>query len=214
MKANEIKKSTIKRRLKKMYNFATPEGLKSSLNWYFEAHNFCKDMNKKYGVSVEKCAAVISALSPAVSWDTNKTDALYMIEIFVNFGELENCLFSTYTQNAFKAWQILKDYKVQSVEEIFEKYFNNGKSGFKTANFFVNIAQPENKNFVTIDRHQISICKNLKKSGGSQVATKKVYQILKEVHIETAKELQILPSQLQAVTWSTFRTEVLGYQQH
>ena len=91
---------------------------------------------------------------------------------------------------------------------------NNGKSGFKTASFFVNIASPKDTNFVTIDRHQFAICRNLKKSSDGKTPTKKVYEILKEIHIETAKELNILPHELQSVTWSTYRTEILGYKYH
>jgi hypothetical protein len=216
MKLSEIKtqRSAIKRRVKKMYNNALPNIRQKSLNWYSEANSYAQELHQKYEISVEKICAVISALSPAVSWEINKTDAENMLEIYVNFGELEDVQFSTYGQNAFKAWEILNDYQVQTFEEIYNKYFNK-KTGQKTANFFANILQPFNPNFVTIDRHQLSICKNLKKTGGSQVVSSKgAYDLLKEIHIESAKELGILANQLQAVTWSAFRTQVLGYEYH
>lgn len=214
MKAQEIKISTIKRRLKKMYKLTPSKNFEISKNWYSEANKFSQEISKNIGVSSVKISAVLSALSPSVSWDTNKKDAENMIKVFVNFGTFENCSFSTYTQNALKAWNILNDIKVESSKEIFNKYFNNGKSGFKTASFFMNIAEPQNENFVTIDRHQFAICRNLKKSSDGKTPSKKVYEILKNAHIETAKELKILPQELQAVTWSTYRTEVLGYQFH
>tara|TARA_R110002167_G_scaffold148634_1_gene341675 strand:+ start:406 stop:1050 length:645 start_codon:yes stop_codon:yes gene_type:complete len=214
MKATEIKKSTIKRRLKAMFKKAPQNILNDSMEWYSNANKFSQEMSLKYGISTTKIAAIISALSPAIGWIENKQNAIDMLNVYTNFGELENCQYSTYGQNALKAWNILIDSEATTELEIFNKYFNNDKSGFKTANFFLNISNPNNKEAVTIDRHQLSICKNLKKSGGGQTAGKRAYEILKEVHIETAKELNILPQQLQAVTWSTFRTEVLGYQFH
>lgn len=215
MKVSEIKEKriAIKRRVKKMFKNALPHIKEKSLNWYSEANTYAQNLHQKYGVSVEKICAVISALSPAVSWEINKTDAENMLEIYVNFGDLEDVQFSTYGQNAFKAWEILNDYKAQSFEEIYNKYFNK-KTGQKTANFFANILKPFDPDFVTIDRHQISVCKNLKKSGGSQVAGSGAYKLLKEIHIEAAKELNILANQLQAVTWSAFRTQILGYEYH
>ena len=214
MKASKIKIGTIKRRLKKMYNLTPVENLEISKNWYFEANKFSRELSKNIGVSSIKISAVLSALSPAVSWDINKRDCETMIKVFVNFGSLENCNYSTYSQNAFKAWEILNDKKNETTKDIYNKYFNNGKSGFKTANFFVNIASPKDENFVTIDRHQFAICRNLKSSSDGKTPTKKVYEILKSAHIETAKELKILPHELQAVTWSTYRTEILGYKYH
>lgn len=215
MKVAEIKlkRSAIKRRVKTMYRNALPEIKEKSLNWYVEANQYAENLHKKYGVSTEKICAVISALSPAVSWEINKTDAENMLEIYVNFGELEDVKFSTYGQNAFKAWEILSDHKCQTFDEIFNKYFNK-KTGQKTANFFANILQPFNPNFVTIDRHQLSVCKNLKKTGGAQMAGAGAYKLLKEIHIESAKELGILANQLQAVTWSAFRAQILGYEYH
>ena len=50
------------------------------LTWYYEAHLFASLLSQRYNIGITKVAHVISALSPAVSWEKNKQDAQNLIK--------------------------------------------------------------------------------------------------------------------------------------
>ena len=85
-------------------------------------------------------------------------------------------------------------------KDIFTEFFNKKGSGQKTSSFYQNILEPENPNFVTIDRHMIIALGLDWKS-----ITGKRYKEASDKLIKRAKILDILPNQLQAIIWETYK---------
>jgi hypothetical protein len=160
---------------------------KSGQNWYIEANNFARELSKKYDVSLIKVAAIISALSPSVSWKVNKIDA----ELLIKAGKRNptgSRKFSTYGQNVVKAIDILRA-KDSEVEAMF-------RSNTKTQSFFYNIWQPDNAEYVTIDRHMLRIIGH---TGNFPHPAK--YRELSKLFKDAAKHAGIVPSTFQAILW-------------
>ena len=83
-------------------------------------------------------------------------------------------------------------------KEFIERILN----GPKIVNFFNNILNPLDKNYLTVDTHHISICTQDYKLNR---ITSKQYKFLKEETINFANEVKIIPCELQAILWHHFR---------
>lgn len=165
---------------------------KSGLNWYDDAHNFCKNVSEKYNLPMDKVCAVVSSLSPGTNWEQNKKDTINLIESMN--GNRAQFKFTTYGQNVIKAYRILDGY-IKPVDAF------NVTTGPKTFNFFRNILDPTDSNFVTIDRHAFRIATGKEYKS----LTAKQYREVAAHYIKAAKKLDITPAQLQAVLWVDFR---------
>lgn len=175
--------------LSKLFNKAD----KSGLNWYNEANGFCIELSAKYGLSLSQVCAVVSALSPACNWEQNKRDTIGLIETVKGLRKYKH-KFGTYGANVLKARRIL------SGELLPENAFSL-KTGAKTFNFYHNLLEPDNVNWVTIDRHAYTIA-----TGEPYKAlTKNQYSKIADYYKETARKLSLIPCQLQAVLWVDYR---------
>jgi len=74
--------------------------------------------------------------------------------------------------------------------------------GRKIQNFFMNLYQPLNPNYVTIDRWSARLV------GHDKNLSSKQYNMLAQVYFNVAQELNILPNQLQAATWVAYRNKM------
>lgn len=179
--------------LKKAYKQLSKNQVNNSKQWYIKASNFANYLSKKYSVSYDKTCAVIAALSPACNWNQNKRDAELLIICFVTGANISDFAFSTYGPNVVKALNILNSNKNP------ESFFSV-KTGAKTLNFYHNILNPNDSDYVTIDRHAAAVYEGRKTSGSVRL-TPKQYANIASAYIATAKELNMLPNQLQAVLW-------------
>lgn len=167
---------------------------KSGLSWYDDANEFCTKVAEKYSLPIDKVCAVVSALSPATNWEQNKKDSVNLIEAFLGVSK-RKFKFTTYGQNVVKAQSILEETARNS-----ETFFSL-KTGAKTFNFYHNILNPEDANYVTIDRHAYRIA-----TGNEYVRiTPKQYRLIAEHYKKAAKKLGITPARLQAALWVDYR---------
>jgi hypothetical protein len=173
-------------------------------NWYKKANLYAQYLSNEFMVDFNKVCAVISALSPACNWVQNKKDAKAMIVCYVHDLDYADFNFSTYGANVAKVWNIL-NYKGN---DLLNKFFSL-KTGAKTFNFYLNILNPKNENFVTIDRHAISIYHGSKRFRGKKI-TQKQYSIIANAYINTAKSLNLLPCEFQAILWSNHVKNILN----
>lgn len=178
----------------KAYKQLPKNQVNSSKGWYKKASNFANYLSQKYYVSYDKVCGVIAALSPACNWEQNKKDAETLLTVFVTDANTTDFSFSTYGQNVVKALNILRSDKNP------ESFFSL-KTGAKTLNFYQNILNPSNPEFVTIDRHAVAIYEGRKNSGSVQLTPKRYGKIAAD-YIETARQLNLLPNELQAILWS------------
>lgn len=167
----------------------TKQDLKSGLRWYKLANRICKNIAKKYDLKNETVAGIISALSPGIGWKQNIEDTLELIE------KENDAVVTTYNRNRLKALDILFSDELDL--NIYEYFFLKKKSGFKTANFYLNIINPNDKTAVTIDRHILDIFGLTYK----EINTHKKYLALKALIIANAFKRNLIPCQYQAIIW-------------
>lgn len=159
---------------------------RSGISWYFEAHNFCADLSKRYNVPLANVCAVVSALSPATNWEQNKRDAVRLIQ-----GKEGG--YVTYGQNVIKAKIALK---TDNPGNLFSM-----QTGAKTYNFYHCLLSPSSSAHVVIDRHAYRV------ATGKEYTklTLKQYLEIASHYMKAANKLGLLPSQLQAVLWVDYR---------
>lgn len=80
-------------------------------------------------------------------------------------------------------------------------------SGNKISAFFMNVYRPYGANYVTIDRHAVSIALGEPVTGDLLKMTAKQYGFFTEAYIKASKRVGILPCQLQAITWVSWRED-------
>jgi hypothetical protein len=170
-------------------NLATAQEVAEGTVWYTEAHHFCLTNAERFGLRVEVVAGIVSALSPATDWERNKSDALQVLLGNRSHG------YGTYGPNVEKAFRI-RD--TSAGEDI---------SGFflapKTFNFYHNIVNPNAAEFVTIDRHALSVAMGATRADKAVKLTE--YRELTKAYKKAADKAGLLPADLQAITWCVWR---------
>jgi hypothetical protein len=183
----------VMKNLTKLYNKITNKA--EGLSWYTEGHYFCKNTGEKYGIPLPIVCAILSALSPASNWERNKLETITLIR-GARHGE-GSFKFTTYGQNVIKATDILEGrrdpYKSFSM-----------KTGAKTYNFFHNLLEPLDSQYVTIDRHAYRI------ATGEEYISIGIgkYREIADHYRRSADRIGILPCQLQAVLWVWYREQL------
>lgn len=167
-----------------------PHNIKVTKRWYREARGFCKELASIHDLPVRNVAAIVSALSPSVSWDLNKRDAIN----FVRTRGQTNV--STYGNQARKARLLLNpDLTKRQVLQIL--------GGDKTKSFFLNILEPMTTGPVTLDRHAYAAL-DINGSGyvsvGDRRGAKKAYR-------EAAELVGLRPHEFQAIIWEHIRSK-------
>jgi hypothetical protein len=188
-KFSNINKGSVKRTIARIMSKTDPETIQTGMNWYTFAHSFTLSLSEKYSLSMIHAAGIVAALSPAIKWDQNRADA----ERIITLGE--DATVSTYTPNKIKALLIREG---QSPFEVL--------GGRKVTAFFINILDPSDDQYVTIDRwilRAIGIIDD--KEQKSFFASDKKYNLVSEAIREKAKDYDMLPNQLQAVIWEHVR---------
>lgn len=186
----------------KAYRYAQKNRLiNQGKNWYKHANKLAQNLCLQYRISLDKCAGVISALSPGVTWEQNQTDATMLCQLYdlnLHNDAFTHHRFSTYSRNVLKAVEILNSDK-KPIE-----YFSNNQCGFKTRHFYLNILEPKNNNGVTIDRHALAVSLGLNASP-KQGLTKNQYYNCSDHYERIAGKVGVLPHELQAITWVAYK---------
>lgn len=157
--------------------------------WYKDANKWCKQVADKNGLPLANVCAIVSALSPSTNWGDNKKQALQLIK-----GKRSG--FTTYKQGVNKAIAALTSPEPG-------KLFNE-KTGPKTYHFYHNLLQPENPNYVTVDRHFWAIVTGKSYEVGTRIAQ---YRPIVETCKRHAKRLGLVPCELQAALWVAHREQ-------
>lgn len=188
-------------RIEKVLISASPESIKSGKDWYLQARFIANHIANKYNVPFSKVCGVISALSPATNWVRNIADACNLVYVWSQDLDCDKVVVTTYGNNKRKAIQILglNGHHIAAIERLIL-----GKSKVsKTASFFSNILTGDSQS-VTIDRHAVRIALNRKDSDEICI-TEKRYRNIVEAYQIVAKKVNLSPSQVQAITWISFR---------
>ena len=181
--------------IKQYLNQANEVEIQGGMTWYQRAHGIAVELSSKYNIDIKIVCSVISALSPRAVWESNIRDAENLFRCHCNGRKYHNVKVTTYGRNKQKAIDLLK-------ETI------NPDTCFvapKTLNFYQNIFNPENKDYITIDGHSINIFYGKLGAVENKHFTKKGYNKIAKAYRIIAEKCGIMPNQLQAITWLTFK---------
>ena len=180
----------------RFYSLATLSEYKEGMNWYKDANVYAKELAQRFDITVQQSAGIIGAFSPQAGWLENKRYA-------VTFLLTPNVRLRSLIQ-VNKAKKILT---LKSESDIYTALSVNG-TAWKTKSFFLNILNPDIQTAATIDRHAVAVCIQ---STNNVAALPKIdltgnqYPFFEHCYIKAATKLGILPHQLQAITWLTYR---------
>jgi len=162
-----------------VYKRATDADKREGLSWYAGAHAIACEAG-----DVSKGAGILSALSPRMPWDRN-----------VKLARL------AFTQPLTGGALSMSIDKVNAIRNGVHPTIALG-NGLKTLAFYANILDPSDAFTVTVDTHAIKIAGINRDSVG-----KNAYKRIAEGYRECAEYVGILPQQMQAITWTTWRRE-------
>src|SRR6478736_4256550 len=169
--------------IRKVMDLATDADRAEGLAWYGEAYEYASTLtpgNPAMG------AGILAALSPNTSWPQNKVRALTL----VTTGEVRH-----FPDAVGKAKRILAGEEPLSV-----------LGGPKVRSFYTDIMDLPN-DVVTIDRHAIDIAmgKPLKNAERAPWQKGRNYASIARMYVDVAREYDVTPNQLQAITWVWWR---------
>lgn len=130
-------------------NTITPSSLSLGAEWYAEANRYARQLSRDYEVEFHRVVAVISALSPRMSWPRNKVIAERTVAAWVfnearawplASDELVKVIGGALSANITLAVRILQGESIDSV-----------LTGVKRRSFYNNIAFPNVDDSVTVD---------------------------------------------------------------
>jgi hypothetical protein len=165
--------------------------------WYSKAQCAAYDIAAKYDIAVYLVVAVVAALSPNNKWARNLVNADALIGAFLRGDGIDSVKVSTYHKMKQKAWDILAARPDYDTAKAMLK-------GQKITSFFCDIMGEFN---VTIDGHARNIA-YAEKVGLTDDRTnigKLEYRALQAAYEAAARQLGLMPYQLQAITWRVWR---------
>lgn len=182
----------------RFYALASLAEIQDGLTWYEEANKYSRELASRFGITLQQAVGLIAAFSPQAGWVENK-------RYCVSFLYAPNSRVRSQVQTD-KAKLILT---LSSEGDIYNA-LSTRNAAYKTKAFFLNILNHDIPTDVTIDRHAIASCIQHPDNVSALDAsyghlTKLQYDFFQSCYIKAAKELNILPQQLQAIVWVTYR---------
>jgi hypothetical protein len=176
-----------------MFSHATTSELALGKTWYSRANSECQEIlensdNNRH--NLKTIAGMTSALSPRNKWSRNLENVR---DLLVD----DNSKVSTFHRNKGRALLIKGIYQPTNVDIL------DILSSDKVQSFYANILDPTSPDIVTVDAHAIGVW--LGTRAVKVVAKGDAYQTIQQAYVDTAKELCLIPCQLQAITWLTYR---------
>ena len=191
---------------------ASAADLVAGRDWYSRAERFASELAHRHGVSFLQAVGVIAALSPNNRWARNCADADAVCAAWAAGLPPEAVTVCTYGVNLAKACQILR-LPAPTQESIAAILL--GQTGRKVQAFFLSITGRHDA--VCVDGHAYAVWR------GQRVPTTKtpklgarLYETISRAYTLVAArsaELcgeELTPAQVQAVTWVTYRRQLLG----
>lgn len=161
---------------------------------YKRYHSLLKLLAEHYGVTMEQMTAAFVATSPNNDYLKNLRSAVTLVDGHRRGVPLEQLTVSTYRRCAARAWRVLQG-----------ENFLDFTKGLKTRSFYLNILNPEDPDPITIDGHMLGIWAGQYVSMQQATRFRFRYEDVASGARAVAAELGILPNQLQAVCWFTWK---------
>jgi len=186
------------RNILKTYRIATVEDVANGVEWYDRAKRMAAWIAKETNIQEATVIGAMAALSPNNRWERNCKDTLTMCSAWINGDGLDDFKVSCYNKMKQKAWSILQD-DLQDDAAILTRL-----NGQKIRSFYSNIRGLDE---VTIDGHALNIARGRREGLTSDKTNmgKKQYRELQAAYVTAAKRIKVKPSELQAITWTTWK---------
>lgn len=183
------------------YHRASDTDRREGLYWYETAHNDAQALAERYGITVFQAAGVIAALSPSNTWGGNLIDADILLGAWRAGKRLPSV--GVYgMRNVEKAGRILNG---QGNGLAVLSQFNES-TGPKTWAFYQLIAEPLACELVCIDRHAKAVAVNRASDDSARsLVGRSEYRQLARHYTHVAGLVGLLPHQVQAICWVTWR---------
>lgn len=194
-----------------LFNKCTGSEIQANRGWYNDANQFAQRIAEKYSMETFVVAGIIAAISPAVSWEQNKIDADRFIKRFKRTNDVPDGICTTYKKNVLKALKIaMTDVSNAdlAINEIYLILLGKQKQGNKTANFYMNIAFPKHREYVTIDRHAYRVAMGEENGRGAIRVNIGVYREVAIAYKKASEQTTLTVVELQAVVWCKYKNEI------
>ncbi len=191
----------ILRNITTAYHRANDIDRREGLYWYETAHNDAENLAKRYGISVFQSAGVIAALSPSNAWGANLLDADKLLGVWASGGALP-------AVGVYGLSNVLKSYRILNGPPDFDAVLTqfNVKTGPKTWAFYQLIADPLRADLVCVDRHAKAIALGAVANGEeTSTVSPSEFRYFAAHYVHVANLFNLLPHQVQAITWVTWR---------
>jgi hypothetical protein len=195
-----------------MLQLASQVDILDGIHWYQRAYDLAVKFIHAYeGLTMGQAVGVISALSPNNKWERNCIDAEAMIKTWHIGGDYNAIKVCTFNNNKRKAIDILS----LDMESVDAEAIPNILSGQKVVAFYRSIMG--DKNAVCVDGHAyaIFIGERIATSRTPSITPKlfetiqRAYQLVSKRSVELCG-VELSPTQVQAVTWVTYRRLIKG----
>jgi hypothetical protein len=182
--------------IRRVYRLAHELERKHGIGWYREASQIAGEISRAYNVNRTLVAHVIAALSPNNDWRRNVLDAR---AIFAEVFDYIPSRYSTYGANVAKARAMIVAYRNR-------EDWHHILRGNKVTSFASNIDKPSVPARVTVDFHALSVAHAYRYTTKTcPTISDKLYEQVSAAYIAVAQEYNLLPQQLQAVVWLTWK---------
>lgn len=161
--------------------------LAAGQEWYPKARAFCDQLSFWHDRPLWKVCAIVSALSPQISWERDQSAAEQVL-----VGDWD-ALYDVLPVSVAKARLI--DRGARPYATAFPL-----KTSPKTNNFYHNILKPEAYPYITIDTRMVRIA-----DGFTNKWQKFNYIDVANLYLDAAKQIGVLPNVLQATLWCAER---------
>lgn len=187
--------------LQRVWDAASKRDVEIAIESYPKYQRITTKVAASFGFSPRIGAAVFAALSPNNDYWGNLRDARKLLAAAAAGKGIDDFTVSTYGNNKRKAWAIVKGEDPDALIV-----------ALKTRNFFHNIEDPSDPNWVTIDGHMFNVYHGVRRPIQSQNNKDRVVKVTKWDYITISATLKtfaanysLIPCQMQGVLWMTWR---------
>ena len=179
--------------IKRVLNQADAVDWREGLGAYANYNHMMQALADYYNYPLAHVAAVFAALSPNNDYIKNLRSAVTLLKGHRDGVPIEDLTTTSYRACKLRAWRVLNG-----------EDFLSFTKGPKTRNFYECIINPEHPTAITIDGHMVNIYAYRKRSL-KELGSKFNYDALAHEYRRAAFSEFILPLQLQAILWFTWK---------
>ncbi len=194
LQTSERAASRMRTNIKKVLHRADAVDISEGRVAYYRYREVCCRVAERYGYPVESIIACFAALSPNLDYRGNVRSLLSVVEGHKAGRPVETIKTAGYNACRDRAYSYLSGVS-----------FWDTVHGPKIRAFYQNILHPMSAEYVTIDGHAVNIVYGKVRPLKEVVRSKWKYPVVAEAYKVVAAKHGLIPNQLQAITWFTWK---------